>query len=265
MPARYQAVTDDEMLHEGEYDDIWPVRPHSSALRFHGPADVRSEAGRAADVQTQVGQRGSPRSTGEHHSIPPRRSATQARLPALPKTPPVRVSLDEDEQEDQPLRTRPAGVRRSLQLGHRRLPWLFFPVLALLVMVFGWVGLSAVGSWWQTTLDDWHYGRPRTYQTDIVVCHPDSMQNSSHFIAMNLNRHIIIIEIPGGDVSKSIVYSGPALLGPGQNLTPVTLSFQDVNHDGKLDMLVNVQGDIFVFLNQNGMFVPSTQNSNSTG
>src|SRR5258707_13689755 len=102
MPARYQAVTDDEMLHEGEYDDIWPVRPHSSALRYHGPADVRSEAGRAADVQTQGGQRGSPRATGEHHSIPPRRSATQARLPALPKTPTVRLFLPRRDTKDQP-------------------------------------------------------------------------------------------------------------------------------------------------------------------
>lgn len=134
----------------------------------------------------------------------------------------------------------------------------------MMIMILGWVALSAVGSWWQTTLDDWHYGRPRTFQIDAVVGHHDSAQNPSHFMAMNLKRHIIIIEIPGGDVSKSIVYSGPTLLGPGQDLTPVTLSFQDVNHDGKPDMLVNVQGNQFIFLNENGSFVPSTQNVNST-
>ena len=134
----------------------------------------------------------------------------------------------------------------------------------MMVMILGWVALSAVGSWWQTTLDDWHYGRPRTFQVDAVVGHHDSTQNPSHFMAMNLKRHIIIIEIPGGDVSKSVVYSGPTLLGPGQDLTPVTLSFQDVNHDGKPDMLVNVQGNQFIFLNENGSFVPSTQNVNST-
>jgi hypothetical protein len=131
-------------------------------------------------------------------------------------------------------------------------------------MIFGWIALSAVGSWWQTTLDDWHYGRPRTYQTDAVVGHHDSAQNPSHFIAMNLNRHIIVIEIPGGDVSKSVVYSGPTVLGSGQDLTPVTLSFQDVNHDGKPDMIVNVQGSQFIFLNINGTFV-APQNVNFTG
>ena len=135
----------------------------------------------------------------------------------------------------------------------------------MLIMILGWIALSAFSSWWQVTLDDWHYGRPRTYQTDAVVGHRDSAQNPSHFIAMNLNRHITIIEIPGGDVSKSVVYNGPTLLGPGQDLTPVTLSFQDVNHDGKPDMIVNVQGSQFVFLNTNGTFVPTNQNNNSPG
>ena len=135
----------------------------------------------------------------------------------------------------------------------------------MLAMILGWVALSALSSWWQITLDDWHYGRPRTYQTDAVVGHHDSAQNPSHFIAMNLNRHIIVIEIPGGDVSKSIVYTGPTLLGPGQDLTPVTLSFADVNHDGKPDMIINVQGSQFVFLNERGTFISSTQNGNSTG
>jgi hypothetical protein len=132
-------------------------------------------------------------------------------------------------------------------------------------MILSWVALSALSSWWQTTLNDWQYGRPRTYQTDAVVGHHDSVQNPSHFIAMNLNRHIIVIEIPGGDVSKSVVFTGPTLLGPGQDLTPVTLSFQDINHDGKPDMIVNIQGSQFIFLNQNGTFVPSAQNINPTG
>jgi hypothetical protein len=266
MPARYQPITDDEMLNEGEYDDEWPVRPHSSTRRYQGPADVRTEAGRAADVQTPGDQRGSVRSTGERHTIPPRRTATQARLPALPKTPPVRVSLDEEEQPVHTRQTRTtARIKRPLRQGQRRLHWLFFVGLAMLAMVLGWIALSAAGSWWQTTLNDWRYGRPRTYQTDAVVGHHDSSQNPSHFIALNLNRHIIIIEIPGGDISKSVIYNGPTLLGTGQDLTPVTLSFQDVNHDGKPDMLVNVQGNLFVFLNENGTFVPSTQNLNPTG
>ncbi|HEY0757158.1 MAG TPA: hypothetical protein VGD98_24605 [Ktedonobacteraceae bacterium] len=263
MPARSQPVTDEEMLNEGEYDDMWPSRPPTSTRRYQRSADVSTETGLTGDVQSQ---RGSARLPGELHTIPPRRTATRNRLPALPATPPARIPLEEDEE---PVAATPKQVPgRSRQLaprGPRRLHWLFFSGLAMLVMVLGWIALSAVGNWWQTTLDDWHYGRPRTYQTDAVVGHHDSTQNPSHFIAMNLNRHIIIIEMPGGDVSKSVVYSGPTLLGPGQDLTPVTLSFQDLNHDNQPDMSVSVQGSQFVFLNQHGTFVPSSQNLNATG
>lgn len=257
MPARYhQPVTDEEAEQDEDYDDVWPVRLPGSARRYQGPADVQTETGRSADIQTPTGRRVPARSSGERHTIPPRRTATQARLPAVP---PARVPLAEDARSERVTQTRARARRKP-----RRLHWLFFAGLAMMVMILGWVALSAFGSWWQTTLDDWHYGRPRTFQIDAVVGHHDSAQNPSHFMAINLNRHIIIIEIPGGDVSKSIVYTGPTLLGPGQDLTPVTLSFQDVNHDGKPDMLVNVQGNLFVFLNANGTFVPSTQNVNST-
>lgn len=147
----------------------------------------------------------------------------------------------------------------------RRWHWSVFVGLAMLIMIFGWITLGAFGNWWETTTNDWRYGRPRTFQTDAVVGHHDSPQNPSHFIAINLNRHIIIIEIPGGNTSKSVIYSGPTLLGPGQDLAPVTLTFQDVNHDGKVDMIVNVQGSLFVFLNENGTFVPQIQNQNGAG
>ena len=130
-------------------------------------------------------------------------------------------------------------------------------------MIIGWLTFSALSSWWQVTQDDWHYGRPRTYQTDAVVGHNDSPTSPSHFIAMNLNRHVTVIEIPGGDSSKSKIYNGPMLIGPGQDLTPVTLTFKDVNGNGKLDMIVNVQDTHFVFLNSNGTFVPAPGQSGS--
>lgn len=245
--ARYQTVNDDETLNEGEYDDVWPTRSASSTRRYQ--ADVRTEAGRVADVQ--AGPRRALNPTGERHTVPPRRTATQERIPALQA--PSRVYIDEKHTD---------AYRGSWH--RKRFHWLVFVGLAMLVMILGWAALSAIGTWWQTTQDDWHYGRPRTFQIDQVVGHHDSAQNPSHFIAMNMNRHIIILEIPGGDVAKSVVFSGPTLLGPGQDLTPVTLSFQDVNHDGKLDMLVNIQGNQLVFLNDKGTFVTPTQNSTPT-
>jgi hypothetical protein len=140
----------------------------------------------------------------------------------------------------------------------RRFHWLVWVGVAMLVMLAGWIALSALGNWWQTTQDDWHFGRPRTFQVDAVVGHNnDSASNPSHFLAINLNRHVLLIELPAGDPSKARIYNGPLLLGQGQDLTPVTLSFQDVNGDGKPDMLVWVADAHFVFLNDGGGFRPA--------
>src|SRR5207248_10109139 len=131
---------------------------------------------------------------------------------------------------------------------------LVFVGLAMFIMIIGWIAFNALGNWWQVIQDDWRYGRPRTYQVDAVVGHNDSSSNPSHFIAMNLNRHILIIELPGGNSTKAKIFSGPVLIGQGQDLTPITLSFKDMNTDGKLDMVVNVQDSHFVYINDKGTF-----------
>ncbi len=120
----------------------------------------------------------------------------------------------------------------------------------MFVMIFGWIALSALGNWWTMQTNDWTYGRPRTYQVDANVGHGTAKDPDSHFIAQNLNRHIIIIEIPGNDPSKAKIYIGPTLIGPGQELTPVTLSFEDVNGDGRKDLVIHVEDSTFIFLNQ---------------
>ena len=126
----------------------------------------------------------------------------------------------------------------------------------MIVMFFLWVGISYVSTWGKTTLDDWHYTRPRTFQIDEVVGHSDSAANPTHFIAVNLNRHILVIEIPGGDASKARIYPITTLFGDGQELTPVTLTFKDVNGDGKPDMLIHIQDQTIAFINDNGQFRP---------
>jgi hypothetical protein len=135
-----------------------------------------------------------------------------------------------------------------------------FPVIAVIVgmllMAALFVMLSAFSSWWQIHQDDVTYGRPRTYQVDAVVGHNDSPANPSHFIFLNLNRHVVIIELPGGDSSHARIYNGPTLFGDGQNLTPVTGEFRDVNGDGKPDMIVHIQDQRLVFINDGTQFVP---------
>lgn len=132
----------------------------------------------------------------------------------------------------------------------RRFHWLFWVGLAICLMIAGSILFTMVAAWWQVTQDDWHYGRPRTFQTDANVGHGTARNPQSHFIALNLNRHIEVIEIPGNDASKSKIYLGPTLIGPGEDLTPVTLSFEDVNHDGRPDLVLHVGDATVLFLNQ---------------
>ena len=256
IPARQEPVTDDVMEQEDEYDDIWPTRMPSSARRYLARPDVSMETGRKrADVRSLSSQGYSNNSRPQRYgSIPPRRSATQTNIPAIRSNRPRIADTD-----DVPTR-RESGRVRSEQ--RRRSHWMLFVGLAMFIMVLGWVAFSALANWWQVTQDDWHYGRPRTYQVNAVVGHNDSADNPSHFIAVNLNRHIMIFEIPGGDESKTKVYYGPTLLGNGQDLTPVTLTFKDVNGDGKLDMIVNVQDTHFVFINDKGTFRPARADEN---
>jgi len=135
-----------------------------------------------------------------------------------------------------------------------------FPLLAIimgmLVMVVLVVALSAFGSWWQVHQDDATYGRPRTFQMDTVVGHADSATNPSHFMFVNLNRHVVIIELPGGDTTHARIYNGPTLFGDGQDLTPITAEFRDVNGDGKPDMIVHIQDQRLVFINDGTQFRP---------
>ena len=66
----------------------------------------------------------------------------------------------------------------------------------------------------------------------------------------------MIIELPGGDASHSRIYNGPTLFGDGQDLTPVTAEFKDVNGDGKIDMIVHIQDQRLVFINNGTQFAP---------
>jgi hypothetical protein len=219
-------------------DEDWPPRTHTSALRYQhtnhgvppGTALVRTSTvgGRVRGVPARRSAL-PPQRMGEEHAWPP--PVPLEREPALP----------------------PPGRR-----GRLRLHWSLWVGLGMLLMTLGWIALNSLGVWWQTTQDDWHYGRPRTFQADAVVGHnSDSPAHPSHFLALNLNRHILVIELPAGDPSKARIYSGPILLGQGQELTPVTLSFQDVNGDGKPDLLVWVADTHIVFLNDGGGFRPA--------
>lgn len=128
--------------------------------------------------------------------------------------------------------------------------------LGMLTMLVLWTVLTSLYGWCATTLDDLKYGRPRTFQTDAWVGHNEQAGSPSHFIAMNLQGHVEIIEIAGSDPAHTHIYNGPQLYGTDADLAPVILNFVDVNGDHKLDMIVTFQGSRIVFINTGDTFRP---------
>lgn len=124
--------------------------------------------------------------------------------------------------------------------------------VALLVALF--VVFSAAVEWTQVKLDDLQYGRPRTMQMDAYVGHGETEGVPSHFVAMNLNRRVTILEMPGGDSSKVNTIVGPYLFGQGEDLTPVKMGSTDVNGDGRADLIVSVKNEQLLYLNDGASF-----------
>jgi hypothetical protein len=154
-----------------------------------------------------------------------------------------------------PPQTTPLPRQKEEVRPRRRVHWSLILGTGMMVMFVLWVLGNMLINWWNVAQDDIHYGRPRTFQVDQRVGHDDS-GTPSHFIAINLNKRIEIIEFPGGDVAHAKVYFAMTLFGDGEDLAVVTLSFKDVNGDAKPDMIVTVGDTHSVFINDSGQFRP---------
>ena len=89
--------------------------------------------------------------------------------------------------------------------------------------------------------DDLRYGRPRTTQIDAFVGHEETAGLPTHLMAINLNRQVMVIELPGGEAAKTRTLSGPYLFGANEELTPLQLHLQDLDGDGKPDLLLDIR------------------------
>lgn len=161
--------------------------------------------------------------------------------------PQVTAKLPESEIMDAPRGRRGQAAHPLVYLG-----------LGMLGMLVLWICLSLLLGWGQGILDDMRYGRPRTFQMDMYVGHNEQAGQPSHFIALNLNRRIQVIEISGGDPAHTHVYTGPQLYGAQDDLVPVTLRFIDVNGDHRPDMIVSFQGTQIAYINEQDQFRPAT-------
>ena len=102
-------------------------------------------------------------------------------------------------------------------------------------MLVGWIAFTALDGIIQQKRDDLLYGNPRIFQIDANVGHNGRV---SHFIAVNLNGYIEIFETQRGHPEAAKIYV-VVVLPQDQARLPGTLSFQDINGDGKLDALVH--------------------------
>ena len=136
-------------------------------------------------------------------------------------------------------RTRDMGNPKRTQLVRSRRPLtgrlLIFSGLGLMLVILGVLALQAFGNWWQLHTDDVTYGRPRTYQTDQYVGHGDSTAQPDHFIALNLNGTVVVLEVNAQHPQLDKSYYVTTGTDP---LKPVTLSFPTIN--GRQYMYVTI-------------------------
>lgn len=168
------------------------------------------------------------------------------------------VTREEPPRIARASRTQDIARQGAAQRALPRQPLRWLPVsLGMILMLLIVAAGSLVFGWAQTTWDDLHYGRPRTFQTDAFVGH-EAGTVPSHFIALNLQGQIEIIELPGGDATHARMYVGPRIYGPEADLVPVTLRFVDRTHAHHPDMLILFQNAQVLYLNVQGTFRPAT-------
>jgi hypothetical protein len=144
--------------------------------------------------------------------------------------------------------------------------WLLYVGLGMLIFVAIWAIAAVALQWGTNEYNNIVYGYPRTYQTDAVVGHNDSAKFPTHFIAMNLHKQIVVIELPGGNPANALYYTiGSGLMGSQDDLIPVTLSFGPYNHDNKMDMYIHVAEQDYILCNTGTKFAAcSTPGSTPT-
>lgn len=151
------------------------------------------------------------------------------------------------------LRSAQAAQPRGGVLLHR-VQVLAYGVTVILAAVAIYVVISLLLGKVNVLIDDLRYGRPRTTQLDAFVGHDEAAGQPTHLMAINLNRQVTVIELPGGDASKTRTLSGPYLFGANEDLTPLRLQVRDVDGDGQPDLLLDIRQEQLVYLNRDGAF-----------
>src|SRR5438552_9642013 len=93
----------------------------------------------------------------------------------------------------------------------RHMHWSFILGFGMILALALWIGASEALAWWNNHQLDSLYGMPRTYQTDAIVYPSDTSDHPSHYIFLNLNGTVMIVELPHGDPTHAKIYKGNML------------------------------------------------------
>lgn len=125
----------------------------------------------------------------------------------------------------------------------------------LLAAIAIYLVLSVVVAWGQVRIDDMRYGRPRTTHLEGFVGHSAEQSGSpTRFVGLNLERQIVVLELPGGDANQVRTLPGPYLFGAREHLTPVLLALGDVDGDGRADLIATIRNEQIIYLNRDEGF-----------
>jgi hypothetical protein len=233
-------IREEDELYEDE--DIY-TRPPRSAIRYTSPEEIYRSGNKRVHVQ--------------YADIPPRRTAQQQQLPPHQTRQEPAYQQERYTEGIEEVPERPGRYRRRVHIH-----WLTFIGIGAILALILWISGAMLIAKWTDTQNDWTYTQAfRTFSIDRAVGHNgDSSAHPSHFIVQNDKRHIIIIELPADDWSKSVIYSAPTLIGEGQEKTTATISFQVNMQTGRLDMVLHVENQTYVFTNNGTKFLtPSGQ------
>jgi hypothetical protein len=135
---------------------------------------------------------------------------------------------------------------------------LFYIGIFLVILIAFLIAYTFIPPALQKWHDDSVYGYPRTFQVDANVGHG----GEEHFIALNNHGTIEVVEIPTNPSPQNEprLYIIVRLSNQGADLVPATLSFPDVNGDGKPDLQVTVldgaNPSVWILFNNGTIFVP---------
>jgi hypothetical protein len=150
------------------------------------------------------------------------------------------------------------GERRTEELPRQGKHPIFYVGLFLVILVAFLTAYTFIPPAVQKWRDDSVYGYPRTFQTDANVGHG----GIEHFIVLNNKGTIEVVEIPTNPspTNQPRLYIIVRLSSQGADLVPATVSFPDVNGDGKPDLQVTVYNganpSIWILFNNGTIFVP---------